>query len=255
MLENIRIVLINTFHPGNIGSAARAMKNMGLSQLYLVDPQQFPATEATAMAAGAKDVLANVVITETLAEAIQDCSLVIGTSARQRTHSWPMLSARECGEKVITEAPHQPVALVFGRETMGLHNEELQQCNYHAYIPANPEYPVLNLATAVQTISYEIYQAYLAAQQYPDDQSTTNAPAHPSNQQMEYFYQHLEQVLADTGFILKQHPGQTMLKLRRLFNRARPERQELSILRGILSSIEKPQSKELLPEKTQPKDE
>lgn len=237
MLENIRIVLINTFHPGNIGSAARAMKNMGLTKLYLVDPQQFPANEATAMAAGAKDVLANAVITKSLTEAIQDCSLVIGTSARQRTHSWPMLSAHECGTKVVSEATHHQVALVFGRETMGLHNEELQQCNYHAYIPANPEYPVLNLATAVQTLSYEIYQAYIAAQQHPNENSSL--PHHPSSQQMEYFYQHLEQVLTETGFLLKQHPGQTMLKLRRLFNRARPERQELSILRGILSSIEK----------------
>ena len=131
MLENIRIVLVNTSHTGNIGSAARAMKTMGLSQLILVDPVSAPDGKSSALAAGAGDVLANAKTVSTLAEAVTDCGLVIGTSARSRTLSWPMLEPRECGEKLINEVAKYPVALVFGRENNGLSNEELQQCHFH----------------------------------------------------------------------------------------------------------------------------
>lgn len=240
MLSNIRVILINTFHPGNIGSAARAMKNMGIRNLYLVDPQDFPNEQALTMAAGAKDIVEQAVITSTLAEAIADCSFVIGTSARDRTHSLPQMNARECGERVITESQSHPVALVFGRETMGLHNDEIQQCNAHTYISAHPDYPVLNLAAAVQTICYEIYMAHqIQAEQPYKSNSNQKEKTYPNTQQMEYFYQHLETTLRNIGFLIKQHPGNTMLKLKRLFNRARPERQELSILRGVLSTIDK----------------
>ncbi|MAD02145.1 tRNA (cytosine(32)/uridine(32)-2'-O)-methyltransferase TrmJ [Pseudoalteromonas shioyasakiensis] len=235
-LDDIRIVLVNTSHSGNIGSAARAMKTMGLSNLYLVDPACEIDSHASALAAGATDVLGKAVVVDTLADAIADCSLTIGTSARSRTLSWPMVEPRECGEKLVAEAEHGPVALVFGRENSGLTNEELQQCNYHVCIPANPEYSSLNLAMAVQTLCYETRMAYLNKQ--PKAQEEDEA-TYPNAKQTELFYEHLEQTLNDTGFIIKQHPGMVMTKLRRLFNRARPEEAEMNILRGILTSINK----------------
>ncbi|NRA81659.1 MAG: tRNA (cytosine(32)/uridine(32)-2'-O)-methyltransferase TrmJ [Pseudoalteromonas sp.] len=235
-LDDIRIVLVNTSHSGNIGSAARAMKTMGLSNLYLVDPACEIDSHASALAAGATDVLGKTVVVDTLADAIADCGLTIGTSARSRTLSWPMVEPRECGEKLVAEAEHGPVALVFGRENSGLTNEELQQCNYHVCIPANPEYSSLNLAMAVQTLCYETRMAYLNKQ--PKAQEEDEA-TYPNAKQTELFYEHLEQTLNDTGFIIKQHPGMVMTKLRRLFNRARPEEAEMNILRGILTSINK----------------
>ncbi|MFM1662739.1 tRNA (cytosine(32)/uridine(32)-2'-O)-methyltransferase TrmJ [Aeromonas salmonicida] len=236
MLDQIRIVLVNTSHTGNMGSAARAMKTMGLTRLVLVDPQTLPDDNAHALAAGASDVLANARIVSTLDEAIADCGLVIGTSARSRTLSWPMLDPREAGEKAVGEGMKHPVALVFGRERTGLTNDELQKCHYHVAIPANPEYSSLNLAMAVQTICYEVRMCWLQ-DQAPEVESEAD---YPSAHQLEGFYQHLEQTLLKTGFIADDHPGQVMSKLRRLFNRARPEAIELNILRGILTSIQKP---------------
>ncbi|HGY5236551.1 TPA: tRNA (cytosine(32)/uridine(32)-2'-O)-methyltransferase TrmJ [Aeromonas salmonicida subsp. pectinolytica] len=236
MLDQIRIVLVNTSHTGNMGSAARAMKTMGLTQLVLVDPQALPDDGAHALAAGASDVLANARVVSTLDEAIADCGLVIGTSARSRTLSWPMLDPREAGEKAVGEGMQHPVALVFGRERTGLTNDELQKCHYHVAIPANPEYSSLNLAMAVQTICYEVRMCWLQ-DQAPEVESEAD---YPSARQLEGFYQHLEQTLLKTGFIADDHPGQVMSKLRRLFNRARPEAIELNILRGILTSIQKP---------------
>jgi len=232
MLDNIRIVLINTFHPGNIGAAARAMKNMGLSQLYLVQPNDYPSEEATSRAAGAVDVLDNAVIVDSLEEAIADCQLVVGTSARDRTFSLPKLDARECGRKVISEARSAPVALVFGRETMGLHNEEIAQCNFHVYIPANPEYPVLNVAQAIQLLCYEVWVAS-EENNYPEQEQP-----YPLQKEMGLFYEHLERVLRRTGFIISAHEGKAFDKLRRYFNRSRPEKTELNMLRGILASVE-----------------
>jgi tRNA (cytidine32/uridine32-2'-O)-methyltransferase len=234
MLENIRIVLVNTSHTGNIGSAARAMKTMGLSDLYLVDPITPPDGKSSALAAGAGDVLANAKIVDSVAEAVKDCSLIVGTSARSRTLPWPMLTPRECGLQMIQEAQKGPVALVFGRENNGLTNEELQLCHFHVCIPANPEYSSLNLAAAVQTLCYEIRMGFLAQETFPEV-----AQEYPLSDDLERFYVHLEKTLADTGFIVKNHPGVVMTKLRRLVNRARPESSELNILRGILSAIDK----------------
>ena len=234
MLDNIRIVLVNTSHTGNIGSTARAMKTMGLSNLYLVDPVSEPDGQASALAAGAGDVLANATIVSSLQEAVADCGLVVGTSARSRTHSWPMLEPRECGLKLVDEVAKYPVALVFGRENNGLTNEELQQCHFHVCIPANPEYSSLNLAAAVQTLCYEVRMAHLGQTRVESE-----IPEYPLNEDLERFYTHLESTLQGTNFIVKNHPGVVMTKLRRLFNRARPESQELNILRGILSSIDK----------------
>lgn len=237
MLSDIRIVLVNTSHPGNIGSAARAMKTMGLSSLYLVDPISPPDGKSSALAAGAGDVLANATIVNSLEEAVSDCGLVVGTSARSRTLPWPMLTPRECGKKLVVEADKYPVALVFGRENNGLSNEELQQCHFHVCIPANPDYSSLNIAAAVQTLCYEIRVNHLdieAAKFAPNVEAD-----YPLNVDLERFYVHLEKTLNDVNFIVPNHPGMVMTKLRRLFNRARPEVQELNILRGMLSSIDK----------------
>ncbi|PQQ26907.1 tRNA (cytosine(32)/uridine(32)-2'-O)-methyltransferase TrmJ [Photorhabdus luminescens] len=237
MLENIRIILVETSHTGNMGSTARAMKTMGLTNLYLVNPLVQPDSHAIALSAGASDVIGNATMVDSLDKALAGCGLVIGASARSRTLSWPMVEPRECGERSVQEAEHAPVAIVFGRERVGLTNEELQKCHYHLNIPTNPDYGSLNLAMAVQLVSYEIRMAYLARQD--KNEQKTDEVEYPLADDMERFYHHLERVLNDSGFIRKAHPGQIMNRLRRLFTRARPEMQELNILRGILSSVEK----------------
>lgn len=240
MLQNIRIILVETSHTGNMGSVARAMKTMGLTQLYLVNPLLQPDSQAIALAAGASDLIAHATIVDSLAEAIADCSLVIGTSARSRSLPWPMLNARECGLKSIQEAQHAPVALVFGRERVGLTNSELQKCHYHVAIPANPDYSSLNLAMAVQTIAYEVRMAWLALQNESTHlEPQGSSPTYPLLADLEHFFAHLEKLLLERGFIRKANPGQVMSKLRRLFTRARPERDELNILRGMLSALNK----------------
>ncbi len=234
-LDPIRIIMLRTWHPGNIGSALRAMKTMGRTRLILVNPQQWPHEDAETMAAGAADMIDQVQVVGSLEEAIAGCRLVIGTSARNRSFSWPMLNSRGCGEKLVQEAQSGDVALVFGQETSGMTNEELQQCHFHVSIDANPDYPVLNVASAVQILCHEIYQAELAGSQVltPEDSDVV----YPDVQQMAQFYQQLELALNDINFIIPQHPGKIMTKLHRLFNRARPEQEELNILRGILSRI------------------
>ncbi|MFI8416619.1 tRNA (cytosine(32)/uridine(32)-2'-O)-methyltransferase TrmJ [Serratia sp. NPDC078593] len=237
MLHNIRIVLVETSHTGNMGSTARAMKTMGLTNLYLVNPLVKPDSQAIALAAGASDVIGNATLVDTFDEAIAGCSLVVGTSARSRTLPWPMLEPRECGVRAVQEGEHAPVALVFGRERVGLTNDELQKCHYHVAIPANPDYSSLNLAMAVQILAYEVRVAYLDSQQA--DAPPAVEEAYPLVDDLERFYQHLEKTLHKTGFIRPAHPGQVMSRLRRLFTRARPEAQELNILRGMLTSIDK----------------
>lgn len=232
LLPKVKVILVGTTHPGNIGSVARAMKTMGLSDLVLVDPQTAIDEKSQALAAGAKDLLETVTIQSTLEEAVKDCGLVIGTSARSRTLPWPMLDPRESGLKLISEAHNYPVAVVFGRENSGLTNEELQLCQYHVCIPANPDYSSLNLAMAVQTLCYEIRMAALAGVKETEED-------YPLSDNMEGFYQHLEETLSQIGFIIKAHPGQVMTKLRRLYNRARPEAVELNILRGILTATQR----------------
>ncbi|WP_286269441.1 tRNA (cytosine(32)/uridine(32)-2'-O)-methyltransferase TrmJ [Thalassotalea hakodatensis] len=237
MLDSVRIVLVNTSDCRNIGSAARAMKTMGLTELYLVDPIEMPNGQAQALAAGATDVLANAKVVKTLEEAVEDCGLVVGTSARSRTLPWPMLEPRTCGEKMVTEGQKYPVALVFGRESSGLTNEELQLCHFHVQIPANPEYSSLNLAMAVQTLSYEVRMAFLASEnkQYENN----DIEDYPVVEETERMFEHFEQALKATGFIVPSHPGLVMTKLRRFINRARPDSKEVKMWRGILSSVEK----------------
>jgi tRNA (cytidine32/uridine32-2'-O)-methyltransferase len=237
MLDNIRIVLVETSHTGNMGSTARAMKTMGLTNLYLVNPLVKPDSQAIALSAGASDVIGNATIVDTFDEAIAGCSLVVGTSARSRSLPWPMLEPRECGQRSAMESEHAPVAIVFGRERVGLTNDELQKCHYHVAIPANPEYSSLNLAMAVQIIAYEIRVAHL--DRIVAHQPVAEEEPYPLVDDLERFYAHLEETLHATGFIRPTHPGNIMSRLRRLFTRARPEAQELNILRGILASIEK----------------
>lgn len=233
MLSNIRIVLVQTFHPGNIGAAARALKNMGLSQLYLVEPRAFPDPEAQSRAAGAKDLLANAVVVSSVEEAIADCQLVIGTSARERSYDLPLLDLETAAEQVVQEAHSGQIAILFGRETMGLNNAEMLLCNRHLYIDANPDYPVLNVAQAIQLVCYELRRAARTAA----TEAVTEAP-YPRQQEMVLFYEHLERVLRLTQFIIPQHEGRVLDKLRRYFNRSRPEKAELGMLRGILNSVE-----------------
>lgn len=238
-LHSIRIVLVETSHTGNMGSTARAMKTMGLNQLYLVNPIVKPDSQAISLAAGASDIIKRAVITPTLEAALADCRLVIGTSARMRSLQWPSLDPRACGEQLVAEAVKGPVALVFGRERVGLTNEELQKCHFHVTIPANPDYSSLNLAMSVQVLSYEIRQAWLAAtaQASPDSDASDLDANYPTDDDLERFYHHLDVTLKSTGFINANHPGQIMSRLRRLYTRARVEQQELNILRGILTSI------------------
>lgn len=240
MLQNIRIVLVETSHTGNMGSVARAMKTMGLTNLYLVNPLVKPDSQAIALAAGASDVIGEAHIVDTLDEALSGCSLVVGTSARSRSLPWPMLDPRECGIKSVEEGQQAPVALVFGRERVGLTNEELQKCHYHVAIAANPEYSSLNLAMAVQIIAYEVRMAFLQSQEIA--QPEYEESPYPLVDDLERFYQHMEKMMINSGFIREGSPGQVMSKMRRLYTRARPERDELNILRGMLSSLEKPGS-------------
>ncbi len=237
----LRIVLVHPSHTGNIGAVARAMKTMGFSQLYLVAPQQYPDEKSLAMASGAIDVLKKTTIVDTLEAALAPCYLVIGTSSRTRTLDWPILDARQAGNTLAAHGQQGQVAVVFGCERTGLSNAQLQQCHYHLQIPANPDYCSLNLAMAVQIVCYEVRMALLTQQA-----KTPPLPAYPNHNQLEQFYVHLQQILEKTGFLRLKHPGLVMNKLRRLFNRARPDQEELNILRGILSSVGKLKKQKIL---------
>ena len=236
--DNISVVMINTTHPGNIGAAARALKNMGLSKLVLVDPKEYPTAKAMWRAAGATDVLDKVQVVNTLDEAIADCGLVIGTSARERRIPWPLITPRESGDRSWNEAAQHKVAILFGREDRGLTNEELQKCHCHVHIPANEEYSSLNIAAAIQVICYEIRMSALAPENGEplrfDDWDVPRA----KHEAVERYYEHLEETLAQLKFLDRDNPRQTVTRLRRLFNRIRVDDMELSILRGMLTSIQ-----------------
>ena len=236
---HIKIVLVNTSHPGNIGATARAMKNMGLSRLALVNPVEFPSGVAVGRAASALDVLEQAEVVNTLGEAIADCALVIGSSARSRSLPWPMLTPEQSAAKLVKESQSAKVALVFGREDCGLNNEELQLCHFHVQIPASPEYSSLNLAAAVMVLCYEIRRTVVrdeeaddkAEDEYWDQERATV-------EQVEYFYEHLERVLVEIDFHDPDNPRQLMQRMRRLFGRVRIDAMEMNILRGILTNIE-----------------
>ncbi len=241
-LSKVRIVLIQTSHPGNIGAAARAMKTMGLSRLYLVKPKSFPDAEATSRASGADDVLANAVVTDDVETALEGCTTVVGTSARLRSLTWPQLNPRECGDRMIGGTANGDVALLFGRERSGLTNEELSLCRYLVHIPSNPDYSSLNIAAAVQVLSYEL--AVSANQVNPPtavyqgnvgDDGGDLATA----DETERFYAHLEAALVDIDFLNPKQPKQLMQRLRRLYNRTELRHEEINILRGMLTAAQR----------------
>lgn len=233
MLSAIRVVLSHTSHPGNIGATARAMKTMGLTGLALVNPKLFPHAEATARASGADDLLAAASVCTSLDAATHDCRLVVGASARTRSLPCPVIAPAECARRVYAESAQGAVAIVFGCEQSGLSNEELDRCQFLVQIPTSPEYGSLNLAAAVQIIAYEIRMAH-------EQGRDTGVPEHlpVSAGEMERFYAHLEETLVELGFLDPGNPRQLMRRLRRLFNRVRPDENEVNILRGILAAAQ-----------------
>lgn len=234
MLKNIRIVLVDTSHPGNIGGAARAMKNMCLQHLHLVTPHLYPSEEATSRASGADDLLGSAQVMQSLDAALEGCRLVVGTSARSRTVSWPVLSPREAAAKLVEEARSGEVALVFGREKSGLSNSELDRCNFLVHIPTNQAYSSLNLAAAVQVLSYEIYLASFEGESRPVEGPRDLATA----DMLQGFHEHLTLALDDVGFTDPNQSEKLLRRLRSLFQRARPDKDEINILRGILSAMQ-----------------
>lgn len=237
--SRIRIVLVGTTHPGNIGAAARAMKNMGLTRLVLVAPQVWPAREALSMAASALDILDHTKVVSTLEEAIADCHLVVGTSARLRGMPISLLDPAGCAELLVDTLGQQNVALVFGREASGLSNAELHLCHYHVHIPVNPDCSSLNLAAAVMVLCYELRKTALARQVLPEVPESTAWDKEPATMaDMDLFLQHLEAVLIRLEFHDPEKPRQLMRRLRRLYQRIQPDKMELNILRGILAATE-----------------
>jgi len=259
-IDNVRIVLVETSHPGNIGATARAMKNMTLSDLALVSPQHYTEADgekqgqgkAYARASGATDVLYGATIHESLADAIADCDLVIGASARLRAITWPELNPREMAEKIFSVATsdeqqsgevntYSKVAIVFGREDSGLNNDEMDLCQFLVHIPANAEYTSLNIAAAVQVICYELHMTALLNQGAISKAANDQPMA--TSQEIEYFYEHLEETLINLKFLNPSNPMQLMRRLRKLFNRCGLDKIEVNILRGILTAVSRSSTK------------
>ncbi len=258
MFESVRIVLVNTSHPGNIGGVARAMKNMGFARLYLVDPKEFPSASATARSSGAGDLLQQAQVVATLDEALVDCTYVVGASARGRHIPWPVVDPRQLVEQLMTEffppadgtkpvtAPPE-VALVFGREDRGLTNDELHRCHRHVHIPANPDFSSLNLAAAVQVLCYELRMGLLQQERQAQQDAGIEQPYWgtewdielASAEELQRLFEHMEKTLVDIDFLDPGNPRQLMTRLRRLYLRSRPDRVEVNVLRGILTATQK----------------
>ncbi len=239
IFDNIRIVLCQTSHPGNIGSAARAMKTMGFQHLYLVQPDKFPNPQATALAAGADDVLDSAIVTQTLSEALVGCAFAIGMSARKRYLSHETVNAREAAMQASKIADSQPIAFVFGTEMSGLTNAELDCCQLLAMIPANPEYSSLNLAMAVQIMCYELRMNALEGKPEANIGAPTGE-ALANNEELERFYSHLEETLLHIGYLNPNAPKKLFERMRRLYSRARLEKEEVNLLRGVLTLTQEP---------------
>ena len=231
----IRIVLVGTTHPGNIGAVARAMKNMGLSDLALVNPKYFPHDEAISRASGAADILDRATVVDTLAEALTDCVYVAGASARSRTINWPSMGPRDGAERMIQESGHGKVAAVFGPEKTGLHNDDLDLCHTLITIPTDPNFSSLNLGMAVQVLTYELRVASMLNEGPVFDVEALPA----TSEELEHFYEHLENTLIDIEFLDPDNPRLLMRRMRRLFIRARPDKNEVNILRGILAAVDR----------------
>lgn len=243
MFKQVKIILINTTHPGNIGATARAIKNMGFEHLCLVSPQKFPSPEAIARASGAEDILEHAEVVESLTQALKDCHWILGLSARIRKIPMPLLSPREAAREAVhrlSASASYKVALVFGREQSGLLNEEVDKCQGQILIPTNPSFPSLNLAQAVQVLTYEFRMAFLeSGQKGSNNDNKDLEQAFVGGQEMENFYKHLEDCLVAIKFLDRERPGHLLSHLRRLYSRTHLTRLELNIMRGILTTMQK----------------
>ena len=243
ILNKIKIILVGTTHPGNIGATARAMKTMGLTQLVLVSPKIFPDAEATARASGADDILAAAIIHQTFADAISDCHFVFGTSTRNRSIPWPLHSPAEAADLTMDMSENDStVAIVFGRESSGLANEELELCNAMIQIPTAAGFSSLNLASAVQIISYEMRKK--ALQESPDSEEATEKTPLATLEQIQQLYGHLQQCLIDIGYFDPDKPRRLMRRLKRIINRSQFDANEYNIARGILTAAQEAAKKD-----------
>ena len=231
--EFVQIVLVETSHPGNIGSVARAMKNMGLSRLALINPKKFPHDEATALAGNAGDVLEKAQVFSSIEEAVKNSKIIFATSARERTIEWPVASAKDAAQEINQLAAENiEVSILFGREDRGLTNEELQLSNKHLIIPADPEYPVLNIAMSTQVVCYELYQA------------SHNEPIGPwqdfpeyTSQELQHLIEHFNETVFKLDLIDPKNPKQILTRMERMFRRLYPDQMEGNFLRGFLKAV------------------
>ena len=236
LLNSVKVVLVGTTHPGNIGATARAMKNMGILDLALVEPKEFPSDVATFRSKAAKDILEKASVHRNLAEAISECELVVGTSARERTVPWPVLNPREAATEMHKSSRNGKVAIVFGREDRGLTNEELGLCNFHVHIPSDPEYSSLNLSQAVQILAYEIRLAYLQDQHINKDYWDVELA---NNEQTERLINHMDELMQEVDFYDVENPRKLLVRVRRFFKRSKIDVMEANIFRGLFASIQK----------------
>ena len=241
-LDRVRVVLVDTSHPGNIGAVARAMRTMGLTRLALVRPKDFPSAEATARAAGADELLYDAAVFESLDDALAECVWVVGTTVRSRHLELPRLDPRGFAERALLESAAGPVALVFGREQTGLSNEELDRCQAIASIDTDPKFGSLNLAAAAQVFCYELRLAF-AGRAPESDVTACEITDAATSAELEGLYAHLERTLTDIGYYDPEHPKLLMRRLRQLYARAQPDRSELNILRGILAATQRASAK------------
>lgn len=236
LLNSVKVVLVGTTHPGNIGATARAMKNMGILDLALVEPKEFPSDVATFRSKAAKDILEKASVHRSLAEAISECELVVGTSARGRTVPWPVLNPREAAKEMHKSSRNGKVAIVFGREDRGLTNEELGLCNFHVHIPSDPDYSSLNLSQAVQILAYEIRLSYLQDQNVNKDYWDVDLA---NNEQTERLINHMDELMQEVDFYDVENPRKLLVRVRRFFKRSKIDVMEANIFRGLFSTIQK----------------
>ena len=236
LLNSVKVVLVGTTHPGNIGATARAMKNMGILDLALVEPKEFPSDVATFRSKAAKDILEKASVHISLEEAISECELVVGTSARGRTVPWPVLNPREAAEEMHKSSLNGKVAIVFGREDRGLTNEELGLCNFHVHIPSDPEYSSLNLSQAVQILAYEIRLSYLQDRHVNKEYWDVELA---NNEQTERLINHMDELMQEVNFYDVENPRKLLVRVRRFFKRSKMDVMEANIFRGLFATIQK----------------
>ena len=236
LLNSVKVVLVGTTHPGNIGATARAMKNMGILDLALVEPKEFPSDVATFRSKAAKDILEKASVHISLEEAISECELVVGTSARGRTVPWPVLNPREAAEEMHKSSLNGKVAIVFGREDRGLTNEELGLCNFHVHIPSDPEYSSLNLSQAVQILAYEIRLSYLQDRNVNEEYWDVELA---NNEQTERLINHMDELMQEVDFYDVENPRKLLVRVRRFFKRSKIDVMEANIFRGLFATIQK----------------